>query len=52
VPKPGDNIHIPLPERDALRLLMKVKPTAEMPRPGAQAMKTKTSKKKRPKKSN
>ncbi len=31
----SDNIRIPLPERDALRLLGKVKPTAEMPRPGA-----------------
>jgi len=31
----GDNIRIPLPENEALRLLFKVKPTAEMPRPGA-----------------
>jgi hypothetical protein len=29
------NIRIPLPENEALRLLGKVKPTAEMPRPGA-----------------
>jgi hypothetical protein len=33
--KPGDNIHIPLKTDEALRLLLKVKPTAEMPRPGA-----------------
>jgi hypothetical protein len=35
--KPGDNIQIPLPEREALALLLKVKPTDDMPRPGAQA---------------
>lgn len=35
MPKPGDTIHIPLKERDALRGLLAVKPTAEMPRPGA-----------------
>jgi hypothetical protein len=35
MPKPGDNIHIPLSEREALAGLLKVKPTAEMPRPGA-----------------
>jgi hypothetical protein len=29
------NIRIPLPENEALRLLGKVKPTADMPRPGA-----------------
>lgn len=34
MPKPGDNIRIPLPETEALRLLLKVKPTADMPRPG------------------
>lgn len=33
--KPGDNIRIPLTERQAVRLLGRVKPTAEMPRPGA-----------------
>ena len=33
VPKPGDNIKIPLPEREALAALLKVKPTADMPRP-------------------
>jgi hypothetical protein len=41
MPKPGDNIHIPLSEREALAGLLKVKPTEEMPRPGAQAMKAK-----------
>ena len=35
VPHPGDNVHIPLSEKDALRALLKVKPTGEMPRPGA-----------------
>lgn len=33
--KPGDKIHIPLHERDALRGLLAVKPTADMPRSGA-----------------
>jgi hypothetical protein len=35
MPKPGDSVRIPLPERDALAGLLKVKPTAGMPRPGA-----------------
>ena len=35
MPKPGNAIHIPLKEADALRALLKVKPTADMPRPGA-----------------
>lgn len=39
------NIRIPLPENEALRLLGKVKPTAEMPRPGAQATKAKPKRK-------
>jgi hypothetical protein len=30
----GDNIYIPIPEQEALRLLLKVKPTEDMPRPG------------------
>ena len=33
VPKPGDNVHIPLSEREALAGLLKVKPTTDMPRP-------------------
>lgn len=35
VPRTGDNIRIPLSEDEALRALLKVKPTADMPRPGA-----------------
>ena len=35
VPRPGDTIHIPLDPREALRLLMQVKPTDAMPRQGA-----------------
>lgn len=38
VPHPGDKIHIPLKTDDALRALLKVKPTKDMPRPGAQAV--------------
>jgi hypothetical protein len=33
--KQGENIHIPIPENEALRLLLRVKPTANMPRPGS-----------------
>ncbi len=33
--RPGDKIHIPLPEDEAIRGLFKVKPTKDMPRPGA-----------------
>ena len=42
VPHPGNKIHIPLSEREAVRLLGKVKPTADMPRPGASKPKKKT----------
>jgi hypothetical protein len=35
MPKPGNQIRIPLPEKDALSLLLKVKPTDDMPRQGA-----------------
>jgi hypothetical protein len=35
VAKQGDSIHIPIPEHETLRLLFKVKPTADMPRPGS-----------------
>jgi hypothetical protein len=41
VPHPGNKIHIPLTEHEAVRLLGKVKPTADMPRPGAAKGKTK-----------
>jgi hypothetical protein len=46
MPKPGDTIHIPLPEADALAGLLKVKPTAAMPRPGANPTGKKKAKKK------
>ncbi len=49
VPKPGDNVHIPLPEHEAIRLAMLVKPTADMPRPGAHAMGPKKPRKTKPK---
>jgi len=35
MPHPGDKVHIPLSEDEALRALLKVKPTSDMPRPGA-----------------
>jgi len=41
MPHPGNKIHIPLTEREAVRLLGKVKPTADMPRPGAAKSKPK-----------
>lgn len=34
MPRPGDAVHIPLPTDEAIRLALRVKPTAEMPRPG------------------
>jgi hypothetical protein len=40
VPRTADNIHIPLPETEALRLMLKVKPTVEMPRPGKHRQKS------------
>jgi hypothetical protein len=39
--RPGDTIHIPLKTEDAILAFMKVKPTADMPRPGANPMKAK-----------
>jgi hypothetical protein len=44
VPRPGNNVHIPLKEEEAIRALFKVKPTKDMPRPGANPA---TKKKKR-----
>lgn len=41
LPHPGNAIHIPLPEAEALRLMLEVKPTADMPRPGANPTKAK-----------
>jgi hypothetical protein len=43
--KPGNNVRIPLPEQEALSLLLKVKPTADMPRQGAHSQKPKTDRK-------
>jgi hypothetical protein len=40
-----NNIHIPLPEEEALRLAFKVKPTKDMPRPGANPQKKAVKKK-------
>ena len=45
MPKPATNIHIPLRTDEAISLIARVKPTAEMPRPGAQAMKAKPKRK-------
>jgi hypothetical protein len=47
VPRTGDNVHIPLKTDEALRLALKVKPTNDMPRPGAAK---KAAKKMRPRK--
>jgi hypothetical protein len=38
--KQENNIRIPLPEKEALALLLKVKPTADMPRQGKQPSKS------------
>ena len=40
MPRPGDNIHISLSETEALRLMLKVKPTADTSRPGAPKQKS------------
>lgn len=45
MPKPGNTIHIPLREAEAVALLGLVKPTAGMPRQGAHTMKAKRKKK-------
>jgi hypothetical protein len=37
VPRPGDTVHIPLSEKDAIRLAFKVKSNESMPKPGAHA---------------
>lgn len=41
MPRPGDNVHIRLPEAEAIRLMVQVKPIADMPRPGANPTKAK-----------
>jgi hypothetical protein len=33
--KPGDKIDIPLDEKTAVKAFFKIKPTKDMPRPGA-----------------
>ena len=47
VPRPGNNVHIPLPFKEAVQLFGKVKPTAEMPRQGAKPTKAKKQVKKK-----
>jgi hypothetical protein len=39
VPYPGNTIHIPINEEGAILAFMKVKPTADMPRPRAHPVK-------------
>ena len=41
MPKPGNRIRIPLPKKEALSLLLKVKPTADMPRQKPKAKRSK-----------
>jgi hypothetical protein len=45
--KPGNKVHIPLSEQDAIAGLLKVKPTKDMPRPGANPTGKKKAKTKR-----
>jgi len=49
VPRPGNTIHIPLKEEDAILAFMRVKPTRDMPRPGANPMKAKRKRAKKAK---
>lgn len=42
--KEGTKIRIPIPEKEALALLLKVKPTTDMPRHGADPAKPKKAK--------
>jgi len=39
--KPGNKIRIPLPEKEAINLLLQVKPTADMPRQASHPSKPK-----------
>lgn len=48
MPKPSNKIRIPLPENQALDMLLKVKPTPDMRKPGPRPSKPK-AKRKRPK---
>lgn len=47
MPKPGGPISIPLSENEAVQLLGRVKPTAEMPRQGAHPTKAAAKPKKK-----
>jgi hypothetical protein len=51
MPHPGNKIHIPLKTDEALRLALQVKPTKDMPRPGATGKPKKSAAKKRKRKS-
>ena len=42
--RPGNNIHIPLSTDKAIGLLLRVKPTDAMPRPGAHPTKSRMTK--------
>ena len=42
--RPGNNVHIPLSTDKAIGLLLRVKPTDAMPRPGAHPTKSKMAK--------
>lgn len=42
--RPGNNVHIPLSTDRAISLLVRVKPTAAMPRPGAHPTKSNMAK--------
>ncbi len=46
MPNEGNKVKIPLKTKDAIAGLLKVKPTADMPRMGKAKNKTKVSKKK------
>ena len=42
--RPGNNVHIPLKTDKAISLLLRVKPTSAMPRPGAHPTKSRMAK--------
>jgi len=42
--RPGNNVHIPLSTDKAIGLLLRVRPTKDMPRPGAHPTKSKMAK--------
>lgn len=49
MPKPGSNIAVKVSEDEVLAAIFKVKPTADMPRPGAQPFKAKKAAKRKAK---